>query len=102
MAVQKYDLTLILSSDFSKEEQDKVITTVKKIIQDGNAKLDNLAELGEKEFAFFIKKQKKGFYYLLNFSCEPKDVLEIQRKIKLEEKIVRYLVVRIEEKTKTK
>lgn len=96
--MQKYELTIILSSDFDKEAQDKVIAAVKKIIQDGKAKLDNLTELGEREFAFFIKKQKKGFYYLFNFSCETQDILEIQRKIKLEEKITRYLVVRVEEK----
>ena len=52
----------------------------------------------DRKFTYPIKKHKKGIYYLTYFSSEGKNLVPIERDFKLNESILRYLTLRIEEK----
>jgi small subunit ribosomal protein S6 len=52
----------------------------------------------ERRLTYPVKKQKKGLYYLTYFSAEGKSLAGIDRDCKLNEMIMRQLVIRIEPK----
>ncbi len=52
----------------------------------------------ERRLAYPIKNQKKGLYYLTYFSAEGKSLVGLDRDCKLNEMILRQLVIRIEPK----
>jgi small subunit ribosomal protein S6 len=52
----------------------------------------------ERKLAYPIRNQKKGLYYLVYFRCDSKNLVELERDFKLNETILRHLILFIEPK----
>ena len=57
-------------------------------------KVDNW---GLKNLAYRIKKNRKGYYVLLDIIAPAKAVTEYERRVRLNEDIIRYMTVRVED-----
>lgn len=82
-----YELTLILTSG-----DKKILTEIKKILAGGKIKEEK--ELGRKDLSYPIKKKTEGFFYVINFQVEGKEVAKIREKLLQNDKILRHLLVR--------
>ena len=70
--------------------------TVKAYITDAGGKITREEDMGMRELAYNIQKQSQGFYYLLYCELDPNKINEeIDREIKLNEDILRYMPVRL-------
>ena len=94
--MRKYDLTLVLSASLDKENQDKAIDKIKKLIADAGGKVNKIDEWGKRQLVFRIKKQNEGIYFNLDLEIEADKVKTINDKLKVEEIILRHLLVRKE------
>ncbi len=94
--MQKYDLTLILNSTLEKSDLDKVLEKIKKAVTDPGGKIENIEEWGKKEMAYDIKKQKQGVYYNLLLEMEEKEAVTLEGKLRIEQNLLRHLLVRKE------
>ena len=54
-------------------------------------------ELGEKKLAYPIKKELNGYYYVMQVEANKEAIQEFDRKIRLDETILRHLIIRQEE-----
>lgn len=88
---RKYELTLVLEPELDKEGKEKLLQNLKKDL--GKAKVSEEKDLGVKDLAYPIKKQKRGIFYWLTFAAEPEVLPDFEKKLKLEEKILRYLLI---------
>ena len=52
----------------------------------------------DRKLAYPIRNQKKGLYYLVYFRCDSKNLDELERDFKLNETILRHLILFIEPK----
>ena len=52
----------------------------------------------DRKLAYQIRNQKKGLYYLIYFRCDAKNLAELERDFKLNETIMRLLILYIEPK----
>lgn len=91
--MRKYKLVLIFKSDIKKEEKEKMLTDIKK--WGGKMEKEKVTELGEKKFAYPIKKQLKGDYVLLEFESDRVEA-ELENKVRIHNDILRHLLVRID------
>lgn len=96
--MRNYELTLVIGSDLSAEDQKKVITRVKKIITDLKGKVEKLDEWGVKSLSYPIKKKNIGSCTTASFFCLKIKLLsesvgQVNKKLKIEESIIRYLIV---------
>lgn len=89
-----YELALILSAKLADEKQKKVLADVKKYITDASGKVTEDKLLGKKNLAYNIRKEAEGLYFMLKFSLEGKETAPLSNKIKLNEDILRYLIIR--------
>lgn len=95
--MRDYELTLVIDPDLTSEKQKKLITKIKKIITDLKGKVGKTDEWGRKELAYPIKKKTLGYYFLLETKLSEKEPIEIEKKLRLEEGIIRHLLVKSEE-----
>ena len=51
-----------------------------------------------KRFAYPINYKNEGYYVLTSFEAEPDFPKELDRRLKIEEKIIRHMIVNQEEK----
>lgn len=94
--MRKYELVLVFSPETSSENQKKLVSQLKTLIEKAKGKIGKSDEWGKRELAYPIKKFSEGVYFLLNLEL-PADVpVELEKKIKLEEEVIRYLLVRKE------
>lgn len=94
--MQEYDLTLILRSDLDDQGQKKVLEKIRKIIEvKKGAKVTKVDSWGKRPLTYEIKKQREGIYYLLSLLTTSEVFSELEKEMKLDEKIVRYLIVRL-------
>lgn len=85
--MEKYELTLIFRSDLTEEKIDAIISKLK--IKEESKKV-----WGKRFLAYPIKKQKEGIYVFLELKIKPEDIKEIENKINLEGRILRYLLIK--------
>lgn len=85
-----YHLTLILKVDLSEKERGEILDKITKSF----AKKDKEDLWGSRDLAYPIKKQKKGWYAHFEFGAEPKSIPSLDKQLKLEEDVLRYLLIR--------
>lgn len=90
IVMNSYYLTLVLKPDLEEKVQKELLDGLKKKF----AKVIKEDLWGEKELAYPIKKQTKGFYAHFEIEADPKIIKDIDKILKVEEDIFRYLVVR--------
>jgi small subunit ribosomal protein S6 len=59
--------------------------------------VDSVDIWGRRRFAYEINKKTEGIYTILYLTCEPAEVLELDRQLKLSEAVVRTKVLRAED-----
>ncbi len=91
-----YETIFIVRPDRG-EEVKEFTDKFKKIIQDLGAEVNEVEEWGLKELAYPIRKQRKGYYVLMRHRATRGTVDELERHIKLNEGILRFLTVRLDE-----
>jgi len=91
-----YELTLILEPDLTTDAQKKLITKIKKLVEDNKGKVEKTDDWGKKDFAYPIAKKNFGYYLLMTFSTDGEGIIGVDKKLKSEEGILRYLLIKRE------
>lgn len=96
--MNKYEIMFIVRSDIDEEARKNVVSMLEKTLTDSKSTITLSKELGQKEFAYEIKKMKSGFYYLYNIESSASDATcEFERVARIDENVVRHLVLKIED-----
>lgn len=95
--MREYELVLVFGADLPEKDQKTFIDNYKKEIVKLKGKVEKVNAWGKKEFAYPIKKQTLGYYFVLEMEL-PEDVpAKLDAKLRLDETLLRYLLVRREE-----
>jgi len=86
-------MTLILVPELG-EKKKEVLAKVKKILENTEGKVEKTDEWGKKTLAYPIKKMTEGDYYFWEVSLPEPAPAEIDKKMRLEDRVLRYLLVR--------
>lgn len=89
-------MTLVLSSDLTSDNQKDLQTKIKKIVSDLKGEVKKADEWGKKEFTYPIKKIHSGYYFLWFLELPEAEVNALDKKLRQEENLLRYLLVKRE------
>lgn len=95
--MQKYETLYILQSQLEEEKIEELIEKFKAIVEREGGQVSNLDKWGKRRLAYEVKKQKEGFYVLMNYTAPAKACDELERSFNITEGVLRYLIVREEE-----
>ncbi len=95
--MNKYEIMFIVRADIDEETQKNTVKTFEKVLTDMKSKVLENKDMGQKKLAYPINKQVRGNYYLFNVEATAEAVKEFDRKAKIDENILRHIVVREEE-----
>jgi small subunit ribosomal protein S6 len=91
--VREYETVFIIDPSCDESQVEQEINSVKEIIAAGEGKVVEAESWGRRRLAYDIKKKKEGTYAFVRFSGEPSVLQELNRRLKLNELILRHLVV---------
>jgi len=91
-----YEHMLIARQDISAQAVDALATHLKTIIETEGGKVEKQEYWGLRTLAYRIKKNRKGHYVLLNLNAPSNAIFELERQLKINEDVLRFLTVRVE------
>ena len=91
-----YEHMLVARQDISAQAVDALATHLKTIIETEGGKVEKQEYWGLRTLAYRIKKNRKGHYVLLNLNAPAKAIFELERQLKINEDVLRFLTVRVE------
>ena len=95
--MKHYEIMFIVRPDIDENVVKNTVKTFEKILTDKKAKITLSKELGQKEFAYEIKKFKSGYYFLYNIEAkDDTSVKEFDRVARIDENVIRHLVLNLD------
>ena len=91
-----YEHMLIARQDISAQAVDALATHLKTIIETEGGKVEKQEYWGLRSLAYRIKKNRKGHYVLLNLNAPANAISELERQLKINEDVLRFITVRVE------
>ena len=90
-------MMFIVKTTLDEEAANKVSKSYEDIITSMKGKLTDSKNLGNKKLAYPIKKEATGYYYVFNFEATPEIVAEVDRKARIDESVLRHMIIRLDE-----
>src|ERR1700678_2984248 len=92
-----YEHLLIARQDISAQQVDALATHLKTIVEGEEGKVEKQEYWGLRSLAYRIKKNRKGHYVLLNINAPGKAVQELERQLKINEDVLRFITVKVDQ-----
>ena len=86
--MSQYELTFLLKKKEEEKDIKEVITSIK-------AKIIKEEAWGEKTLSYPIKKNRSAFFFNWLIKTDEKTILALRKKLNFEEKIIRYLLLKL-------
>jgi small subunit ribosomal protein S6 len=95
--MRHYETIYIVNPNLSDEEVEQVNEKFKALIESQKGVVIKLQDWGKQRLAYEIKKYDKGTYFLVDFCGDPGLTSELARNLKLDERILKFQTVKLEE-----
>src|ERR1700744_6566702 len=92
-----YEHVLIARQDISPQQAEALNDTLKTLIEELGGHVAKIEYWGLRNLTYRVKKNPKGHYSLMALDAPSAAVKELERQLSLNEDVLRYLTVRVEE-----
>ncbi len=92
-----YECVLIARNDVTQQQVETVADTIAAQLEGDGGSVKKREYWGLRSLAYRIKKNRKGHYMLLGIEAPPASVNEMERQLGLNEDVLRFMTVRVEE-----
>jgi len=93
--LKRYETLFIVQSELTSEDITAIIDRYSKIITDMKGTILKVERWGKRKLAYLIRKQSRGFYILIDFAGKREIVAEVERILKFDDKVLKYMSVKI-------
>lgn len=94
--MRTYESIFIVHPEVAGDDQAAIIDKYKTILTDQGAEILKLDNWGVRTLAYPVKKQTKGCYVLVIFDAEPTVIAEFERRMRIDEKVIKFQTVLME------
>jgi len=91
-----YETVLIARNDVTQQQVEAVADEIGTELEAEGGSVKKREYWGLRTLAYRVKKNRKGHYMLLGLDAKPAFITEMERKLGLNEDILRYMTIRIE------
>ena len=92
-----YEHVFIARQDISAQQVEGLVDLAQAVLEENGGKITKNEYWGLKSLAYRVKKNRKGHYTLLNIEADHAAVAELERRISLNDDIIRHMTLRVEE-----
>ena len=92
-----YENIFIARQDISTAQVEALTETFANLVAENGGKVEKREYWGLRNLSYRMKKNRKGHYVLFNLEAPPAAVSELERNMRINEDVLRYLTIRVEE-----
>lgn len=101
MANRTYEVMYIIDPDTPGDRIEKLNDAVGKLIEKEGGEILRMDDIGLKSMAYPIQKKQEGHYVLFEINGTGQEIAELERRMRVNDMIMRYITVRVDEERKT-
>ena len=94
-----YECVLIARNDVTQQQVETVADTIASDLETDGGAIKKREYWGLRSLAYRVKKNRKGHYMLLGLEAKPTFVTEMERLLLLNEDVLRFMTIRVDEIT---
>jgi small subunit ribosomal protein S6 len=94
--VRLYEATFIADPNMIETDVDAFIQQMEKVVEGKNAKCTKVDRWGKRTLAFQVGKFREGHVVIMTIEGQGEAILELERRFKVTDFIIRYLTVRVD------
>jgi small subunit ribosomal protein S6 len=91
--VNQYENVLILDPTLEESEVEEKLEQLFELYKAEGVQIVETKDWGKRKLAYPIKKKDNGLYRVIRFDADPSVITELERRLKLDEKVMRSLIV---------
>ena len=91
--MRKYELIFIVHPELDENAFKETVERVSSWVTESGGEISNTEIWGKRQLAYPIQKQNEGQYVLMETIVDPTFCTQLERNLKLQEPIMRYLLV---------
>ena len=95
--MRDYELIVIISPEVPEEEVPTNIDKIGEFITSKGGSITQVDRWGKRRLAYTINHFKEGNYVLTKFKIEPATTAELETNLRISEKILRHMLIRLDE-----
>ncbi len=93
--MRRYETLFIITPDSSDDELKTIFEKFQTVVTTRKGQMLSYEEQGKKKLAYDIKRHGKGHYVLMNYLGPADIVAEVERNLRLDERILAYITVKL-------
>ena len=94
--VNQYETVFIATPVLSEAQMKETVEKFKKVLTENGAEIVHEENWGLRKFSYPIQKKSTGFYYLIEFSCDPMLIAKLETEYRRDERILRFLTFKMD------
>ncbi len=98
--MRRYEVMFIVHPSSSDEGIGQITGQMEEVVRSYAGEVHGIDRLGKKKLAYEIRDLQEGIYILLTISAAGECVKELERRLKVNDRVLRYLTVRVDEDLK--
>ena len=98
--MRTYELMFIVRPDITDEDLDKLVSTLETQATNAGATVKNIERMGKRRLAYTVRKFNDGIYILFTLEGLGPVVKEIERRLRVNEPVIKFITVRVDEDQK--
>jgi small subunit ribosomal protein S6 len=91
-----YENVFLVRQDVASTQVEALVETYATLVKDNGGSVTKKEFWGLRGLAYRIRKNRKGHFVLMNLDCPAPAVVELERNMRLNEDVLRYITVRVE------
>lgn len=92
--MRQYETMIILNSNVEAEQTTELVQKYQSLISNQGGQIDELQEIGKRRLAYEIEGNREGYYVLVNYTAGTDVPKELERVMRIDDNVLRYLTVR--------
>jgi small subunit ribosomal protein S6 len=102
IVLKGYEMPVVVKGSLDESKGKAAVEEIKKLITDAKGEVADTEDWGKKNLQYPIKKEKSAYYVLINFEADQKTIPGLNRRLRLLEDLLRFLIIKKEPVKKMK
>lgn len=95
--MRQYETMYILKPELDTDQTAALVAKYQSLVTEHGGQIDQVQEIGKRRLAYEIENLREGYYVLMQFSTDTNVTTELERIMKIEDNVLRYMTVRLGE-----
>jgi small subunit ribosomal protein S6 len=95
-----YEVMFIVRPDVVDEDLDKLVAGFEATVTNGGGVVKASEKMGRRKLAYTVRKFNDGNYILLTIEADGALVAELERRLRVNEQVIKFITVRMDEEEK--